>query len=257
MKKKWLIVPDINRLDESLEISRKYNASFEYDDFSESEVYQSKDEIERRVRIYKSLDRDRSLDTLHGVFKDIAFISDDDVIRNRSRELMEQSMNIAVSLQIRGVVFHTGLISNLLSQKKYADYSVTAMAEYFSYLADKYPQISIYIENSFEPNPTSLLALMDRLAGKKNVRICLDYAHASISGVNTDMWVKALSSYIGHVHINDNDLAADLHLEAGKGKIDFKRMFEQFEANSVDVPMLIEISDIDAAEKSLEYLNLI
>ena len=110
MERSWLIVPDFSRLDESAALAREYGAAFEYDDFYAPEVYEDEREVERRIAGYLALERDRSRDTLHGVFFDIKPNSRDSVIRQRSRALMRQSLAIAGRLGVRGVVFHLSLI---------------------------------------------------------------------------------------------------------------------------------------------------
>ena len=109
MKHKLGIIPDIDRLEDSLKLSWEYNTFFEYNDFFYPMVYQSEGETRRRINIYKSLGRDMSRDTMHGVFFDIAMTSRDEIIRNRSRVLMNNSMEIAANLGVKGVVFHTGI----------------------------------------------------------------------------------------------------------------------------------------------------
>ena len=107
MRHRLGIIPDIDRLDDSLKLSWEYNTFFEYNDFFYPAIYQSEGETRRRINIYKSLDRDMSRDTMHGVFFDIAMTSTDEIIRNRSRVLMNNSMEIAANLGVKGVVFHT------------------------------------------------------------------------------------------------------------------------------------------------------
>ena len=76
------------------------------------------EEIKKRITLYKGCARDRSRDTLHGVFLDIAIASRDPFICDYSRKKMEQSMAIAQELGVKGVVFHSGLIGGL-NQEEY------------------------------------------------------------------------------------------------------------------------------------------
>ena len=71
MERSWLIVPDVGRLEESAALAEEFGAAFEYDDFYQPAVYEDEREVERVIAAYLSLERDRSRDTLHGVFFDI------------------------------------------------------------------------------------------------------------------------------------------------------------------------------------------
>ncbi len=254
-KSKWLIIPDINNLSESLALANEYGAAFEYNDFYLPDVYSSDDEIERRIEIYSSLDRDRSNDTLHGVFLDIAIASTDREIRERSRALVEQSVDIASRLGIRGAVFHTGLIASL-NYGCYRDSWISAADEIFRPICERYPDVCVYIENTFETTPEVFTMLMERMSSVDNFKLCLDYAHAALTKTSTKTWMKTLAPFIGHMHINDNDLKRDLHLVPGDGSINYADFDRQRVQYGVDAPMLVELHGIENQRRALEYLNL-
>ena len=180
MKHRLGIIPDIDRLDDSLKLSWEYNTFFEYNDFFYPAIYQSEGETRRRINIYKSLDRDMSRDTMHGVFFDIAMTSTDEIIRNRSRVLMNNSMEIAANLGVKGVVFHTGINPGLWN-RSYLDGWLDTAATWLDKLAKEYSHIDIYIENTFDKEPGVLTSLIDLLSHRKNVKLCLDYGHALLT----------------------------------------------------------------------------
>ena len=62
------LIPDRNRMGESLELAKRYNACFEYNDFFNPSVLEDATLIEELITFYKGLERDRSKDTLHGAF---------------------------------------------------------------------------------------------------------------------------------------------------------------------------------------------
>ena len=64
-------IPDANNIEKSLELSRKYNGYFEYNDFMIPSVLDDEKRIAELIAFYKGLDRDRSQDTLHGAFLDV------------------------------------------------------------------------------------------------------------------------------------------------------------------------------------------
>ena len=112
----------------------------------------------------------------------------------------------------------------------------------------------IYLENSFEFSPDAFLKLMEKVKEVPNVRICLDYGHAALTLTSLEDWVGKLAPYIAHMHVNDHDLKADLHLAPGEGKIDYGYFKELMEKFSVNVSTLLEVNGFERQEKALEFM---
>lgn len=256
MKHRLGIIPDIDRLDDSLKLSWEYNTFFEYNDFFYPAIYQSEGETRRRINIYKSLDRDMSRDTMHGVFFDIAMTSTDEIIRNRSRVLMNNSMEIAANLGVKGVVFHTGINPGLWN-RSYLDGWLDTAATWLDKLAKEYSHIDIYIENTFDKEPGVLTSLIDLLSHRKNVKLCLDYGHALLTDTEDEEWVRQMAPYVGHIHLNDHDMKEDLHLAPGKGLIDFERFEDLMEEYEVDTQVLLELNGAQEQLEALKYMTKI
>lgn len=254
MNREWLIIPDFDNIQESLALAKEYNAGFEYNDFFDPKVYRDEDEIKRRVSIYKGCKRNSQKDTLHGVFLDIAFASRDSLIRDYSRKCMEQSMEIASRLETRGVVFHSGLVSGL-RQETYLQNWYEAQEEWIRYLLGKYPDLCIFMENTFEESPENLVELKRRLKEEERFQLCLDYGHAILSKTPAKQWVCTMAKDIAHIHLNDNDLYADLHLVPGEGKIDFAQFKKLMESYQIQCPILLEIAGVDKQRQALEYMS--
>ena len=254
MRHRLGIIPDIDRLDDSLKLSWEYNTFFEYNDFFYPAIYQSEGETRRRINIYKSLDRDMSRDTMHGVFFDIAMTSTDEIIRNRSRVLMNNSMEIAANLGVKGVVFHTGINPGLWN-RSYLDGWLDTAATWLDKLAKEYSHIDIYIENTFDKEPGVLTSLTDLLSHRKNVKLCLDYGHALLTDTEDEEWVKQMAPYVGHIHLNDHDMKEDLHLAPGKGLIDFERFEDLMEEYEVDAQVLLELNGAQEQLEALKYMT--
>lgn len=255
MKAKWSIIPDINEIEKFVTLAEKYDAAFEYNDFFEPFVYEDRAEVERRINLYKDLDRDRSADTLHGVFYDISVLSRDTVIRERGRDLVKASLDTALQLSCRGIVFHTGMVFGL-ETRQYIDSWLDGMDEYLHDLAPGYADLNIYVENSFEKSPAVLALLMERVSDLKNIGICLDYAHAMLTETEGEAWFVSLHDKIRHMHLNDHDLKADLHLATGDGRIDlagFKYLVEKY--GITDPRILLEVNGYDKAARSLKYMK--
>ena len=260
MKIEISVIPEYNRLDESVAVAEKYNAHFEYNDFFLPAVYMNQEEIDKRVDKYLSCGRDTSMDTMHGVFLDMVIHSTDPRIAEYSKQRIHQSMEIAKRLGVKGVIFHTGLIAGFKEQK-YVSNWIRVNAEFFSKLCAEYPDICVYMENMFDFDYELILKLSKELEDVTNFGICLDYAHAAISHVAPVEWLRKCAPYIKHMHINDNDLINDLHMPLGKGKIDwqeFRRELELLLEGGImkETPgILIELKSLESFEESIELFN--
>lgn len=256
MEREWLIIPDFYNLEKSAALAQDYGASFEYNDFFDPMVYTDLEEVKRRVHTYKMLERDRSRDTLHGVFLDISVASKDSYIKKYSQDKIEQSLAIAEDLGVKGVVFHSGLIGEL-QLSSYIKCWVDEQEDFLCRMLEKYPSLEIYMENTFEKTPAPLLQLKERLKDEKRFMLCLDYAHACLTSTPIKEWVFNMASSIGHLHLNDNDLNADLHMVPGEGVIDFKRFKKLMQDNHISVPILLELNGIEKQKRALEYMKML
>ena len=254
MNREFLIVPSYEGLEDSFKLSKAYNASFEYDDFYAPAVYQDEREICRRISGYKSLDRDRSRDTLHGVFIDTCVSSPDKKISSYSKSLFRLSMDIAKDLGVRGVVFHTGLISGL-EIEPYLSSWLDGFSGFMEELSREYPSLSIFIENSFEKSPNMLLRLKNSLPNQNNIKLCLDVGHASLTPYPLEKWCEEMSPYTAHIHLNDNDLKNDLHLATGRGSLDFQNIKLLLDRFFKGVPILLELDGIENQRLSLDFMQ--
>lgn len=250
----YSIIPNAENLPQTEALIEKYGVNLEYNDFFLPSVYCDEAEVDRLIELYRSLRRDRSGDTLHGAFMGLDISSDDPILRERSRALFAQSMQIAQRLGVKGVVFHTGLVGGI-SQRSYADRWLASAEEFLRGLANEFPEIEIYLENTLEQEPYIFEKTAKALSDVPNFGLCLDYAHAALTKTSAEEWVKTLAPYIRHIHINDNDLQSDLHLSVGEGKIDFAEFLYLTEKYGINASVLIEVNGSDNARRSLDFLS--
>lgn len=248
------IIPNISHIEDSLELAQRYGACFEYNDFYLPDVLDNSVKVDELIDFYTSLPGDRTQNTLHGAFLDVAVHSSDREIKAVSDRRVRQSMEIACRLGVRAVIFHTNLIANF-KNKRYVDGWICENAKYWRTLAADYPNVLIYIENMFDEDPEPMVELMLALQDVPNVSACLDYAHASVFGNGIEGWVNALLPYASHLHVNDNDGVADLHLAIGEGVLDYTPLNRGIEKSGMRPNVLIEMSDPSAQARSIEYLQ--
>lgn len=250
---KLYLIPCKHDIEASLEIAQKYDAHFEYNDFYNPDTLDDENAVSELISFYKSLPRDRSHDSLHGVFLDIAIHSSDRLIRQVSDQRIRKSMDIASELGIESVIFHTNLIPHF-KNSSYVSGWVEKNAEYWRNLAMEYPALNIYIENMFDDEPDALIRLMEKVSDVANVKACLDYAHANVFGHRSAQWL-ALLPYVAHIHINDNDGISDSHMPLGAGIIDYKPLDHAIRYAHATPTVLIETSRPQDQLQSIEYLK--
>ena len=254
MNRKYLIIPEYEQLDKTMELAEQYSLGFEYNDFFHPRIYSNEEEVKNRCNTYLKLPRDRGADTLHGVFLDMAVTSRDPQIRSYSRKKVEQSLEIGERLGVRGVVFHSGLIAEL-QIASYLDSWLYESEAFWRIMAKNYSGVEIYLENSFEKTPEMLIRLKQNMEDVKNFKLCLDYGHACLTPTPVAEWAKKMGPYVGHIHLNDHDLRADLHQVPGEGALDFQQCKSLMEEYLAKVPILLELNGIEQQRKALEYMT--
>ncbi|NLG23732.1 MAG: TIM barrel protein [Clostridiales bacterium] len=138
------------------------------------------------------------------------------------RRLYDRSFELARSLGIDAVVFHANYFGHMS-----APAWVAAQAAFWrGYLCDKPARARIYAENFVGETPRMLADLCDAV-GDARFGLCLDVGHAGCnSNVPLRDWISILGARIGHVHLHDNDGAADRHWPPGRGSLDLRRAIQ-------------------------------
>ncbi|MDD6157555.1 MAG: TIM barrel protein [Lachnospiraceae bacterium] len=249
-------IPKWNQISHFLHFSNEYNAGFEYNDFFLPSVLDNPKQVQKMIENYKSLDRDRSEDTLHGAFLDVCVHSDDAKILEVSDLRIHQSMDIAVKLGVKAVIFHTNMIPNF-RLKSYCSNWVNRNAAYWRRILAEYPTLTVYLENMFDGEPTLLSLLAAKMADEPRFGVCFDMAHAFLADTPLNQWCDALRPYICHMHINDNDGLEDTHRPVGTEKLPWE-IYGDFMAS---IPkekrptVLIEVRTYEDLMESVEYLK--
>lgn len=250
---KFLIIPQLKDIDESLSLANEYGFGFEFNDFFFPNVLDNKERVKEIAAEYKS-HRLPELLTCHGDFFDVIVFSEDKLIRDISEMRIRQSIDAALEVGAKSVIFHTNH-NPFFTAESYVNNWLDCNVRFWSNILSEYPQINIYIENMCDSSPDMLEALAKRLCSFSNFGVCLDYAHASVFGSDIESWVKALAPYVKHMHINDNDLKSDLHLAVGDGMIDWNRFKEHYNKYFTDATVLIETSSIENQRRSAAFLS--
>lgn len=248
------LIPSQQILKESADWIKEQDVFFEYNDFFMGEILDDKKKQLKIIENYAKIRNDFSKDTMHGAFLDVTVHSSDERIRNVSHLRVRQSMDIAKEMGLRGVVFHTNRLQGF-REKNYLKNWLETNERFFRTICEEYPGQQIFMENMFDEAPDSLAELAVHMQDVPNFGVCLDYAHAAISGTPAEEWIKQLAPFVKHMHINDNDLKNDLHEPVGSGKIDWLQFTEYMKQYKVTATVLVEVTGIEKQRKSLEYMK--
>lgn len=261
---KLYLVPDRKDMERMCTLAAEYGCAFEYNDFFLPKVMDDVMEQEAIIADYRKYreglpdgeqaESGFSADTMHGAFLDVTIHSDDPLIRDASMLRVRQSMEIAKSMGLRGVVFHTGRLAGFRAAGYLQNWRDRNEA-FFRELASSCPEQQIYMENMFDEAPDVLAGLAEKMRDVKNFGICLDYAHAMLSKCPGREWIATLAPDIRHIHINDNDLQNDLHLAVGSGTLDWQEFDSLIREYRVEAPVLVEVNGYEAQKESLRYMK--
>ena len=252
------IIPQLKNIDKYVTFAEENNLSFEYNDFFVPDILDDKDEIKKRINIYKNLNRSRENDTLHGAFYDIVHFSPDRKVKELSIKRMKQTLEIALELGCKGIIFHSNIVSVFANSEFYVKSWLEDSIETIKYLIkESNNSIEIYFENMLDSSPKYLCQLTEHLKDEKNFGICLDIAHLHVMGKEpVELWFKELSPFIKHFHLNDTNLRYDDHLAIGSGKINWLEIDKLIQKHNLrNVSKLIEVNSLDKIKKSIDYIS--
>lgn len=251
---KLYLIPEHNDIERSENVAAKWNASFEYNDFFDPQLLDDKDALRKRIDLYRPHARKNLKDNLHGVFYDICLNSTDKQIRMLSEKRVDSSMEIASELNCEKVIFHTNFIPGFIPDF-YVNGWVKDNSAYYRKICGAYPDIMVCVENMFDFKPDMLLRLAESMDDVANFGVCFDVAHINVHNERCEDWIRLLARYIRHIHINDNDGKADLHLPVGRGTINWEEFFGVMDKYEISTGMLIEVRRLDEFEGSMRYLT--
>lgn len=251
---KLYCIPRLDEIEDYVKFSEKYDAGFEYNEFFMPDILDDEISKERIIKSYSKLGRNLSEDTLHGAFFDIVVNSDDKRIFDVSSLRVHQCMDIARKMGLKAVVFHTNYIVNFRLQS-YIDGWLDKNEKFWRTILKEYPDQMIYIENMFDDSPDMLLKLSDMMSDEPRFKVCLDVAHAFISGKPVENWYDAFKNKVGHLHINDNDADQDLHLPVGSGKFNWSDYNDWCKDSTADPSVLVEVRGYNALDESVDYME--
>jgi sugar phosphate isomerase/epimerase len=191
--------------------------------------------------------------SFHGVFQDVTVHSSDKKIAEISKERIFSSLEAADALNAGQVVFHGNfnpLVLNEYYKKNWLDRNVS----FWKQILDKYQGI-ILLENVWEHNPEVFRSLLDQV-GSPRLKICFDIGHANVySHVHFEEWIATLGSDVQYLHLSDNAVEKDEHLEIGAGKIDWQKFTATLQKHNLTPEVVLETGTLEKTKMSIAYMK--
>ena len=192
--------------------------------------------------------------SFHGPISDIIPHSDDKSIKNIAKDRICRSIETALELNSKRIIFHTG-INHIITDPKYYNNCINEQSKFWIDILTKYKNIEICIENMWEPNPGIMVEILKNCNNEK-LNLCFDTGHQNVYGkINFDEWFDKSKNYITHFHLNDNLSIWDEHLTLGKGNYDWKLFIKNIKNNINKQKFVLELDSIEKQIESIKYLK--
>lgn len=194
--------------------------------------------------------------TIHAPFMDLNPGSEEPLIREATRRRFRQVCAAALILKPRSIVFHPGYDRWRYGEKQssWLGHSIDTFSEVLK--ATEPVGCSIAVENIFEEEPSTLLALIESFSHPRLCH-CFDVGHWNLfhaPEIGLKEWFAALGKHIGHVHIHDNSGTRDDHAPVGEGKIDFELYFRLLADHAPEAVWTMEAHSRDSLERAVHNI---
>lgn len=197
-----------------------------------------------------------NLITIHGACLDLNPASNDKKIVKVTEERYYLSINIAKKLKAKYIVFHSQ-INPGLKNPKVKEIKIKRQLNFWNdiYKEIKDTDITIVIENLFEPNPIDLLNLIEAINNDK-IKICLDIGHINVnSEILLNKWIAELSKHIKYIHLHWNNGAYDQHNQPENSVL--KKLKNELEKNKINPIISLEYKIKDINNEIIRIRNIL
>jgi sugar phosphate isomerase/epimerase len=160
--------------------------------------------------------------TVHAPFMDLSPGGIDREIRQISRDKLKRAVEIANLLGAKGIVCH-GAYDRWRFDGREDLWLESSIDTWTEVLKDS-GEVPIMIENIFEEEPSTLIALFDHFK-EKNLWFCFDTGHFNLfTAIPLMDWLVPLREKLREFHIHDNHGRSDEHLPVGQGTFPFREL---------------------------------
>lgn len=199
---------------------------------------------------------------LHGPFLDFGLAARDPDIVAVARARIDAAQEAAELMGATQMVLHSpftrwmqlGHAAGLVHQAEVAARAADLLAPALRRAEDQ--GVTLVIENIEDPDPEARRLIIEA-AGSPALALSVDTGHAAVAHGTAGApppqdFLRAAGTELAHVHVADNDLAADLHLPPGQGRIDWGAVFAALPPSAPR--LLLELKDTASIPTAVAYL---
>ena len=193
--------------------------------------------------------------TLHAPFFDLSPGGFDKRVVEITRDKLSRAFKLLPLFKPKSIVCHLGFEENK-HRGKFDRWLATALETWQQLLeiADR-DNTPVMFENTYEISPEVHRILFEQLSAP-NLGFCLDTGHlTAFAQTSWQPWLGELSSWLGQLHLHDNDGAGDNHLALGQGIFDFQELFNYLRKNQLSPLLTLEPHSKEDLWQSLAYIN--
>lgn len=193
--------------------------------------------------------------TLHAPFFDLAPGALDPKILEASRNKLRLAFDLIEVFRPRSVVCHLNYEKNKQGYKE-EEWRAAALATWQE-LSDRARKSGtvLMLENTYERSPEAHEAILSTL-DSPHARFCLDVGHLmSFAHAPWQDWLPRLASWLGQLHLHDNNGESDQHLGLGLGVFDFQALFDYLGSKGLHPLVTLEPHSEEDLWQALEYLD--
>lgn len=213
---------------DAADVAEEYELGIEIDEFCTASNMDDENFKELDLSVRKKMKISHS-HIFHAPFNELFPAAVDPLAIKLANKRFEQSFHLAGSYGIKRMVVHSGYVPVLYFKSWFQEKSVEFWQKFMSSKTDDF---HIMIENVLEDEPYTLAKIIEGIKDKR-VSACLDIGHAHCkSDVDLLEWIEVLGSFLGHVHLHNNDKTYDCHWPLGNGSMDMNKIMEALKKNS-------------------------
>ncbi len=239
-------ITDWDDLDGTLPIAERFDTGIE------AAAFYNWVHIDKPEPVIESYRRaGKRLRSMHGPFMDLVPASLDRLIREATAARFSSGLEIARTLGLGHIVFHSGFIPKTYPMDMWLE-STTRFWK--TLLPTIPPGLQIHIENVYDDDWQPLASLVDALESPQ-ASLCLDVGHVNAnSSRSLRDWIQGLGSRIRHVHLHNNNGALDDHFRLSAGTAPMKETLEALLRHAPEAYWVVEAKK-EEREPSLEWLD--
>jgi sugar phosphate isomerase/epimerase len=191
--------------------------------------------------------------TVHAPFMDLSPGGFDRKVRALTVDTLKRSVEVALLLDAQGIVCHPGYDRWRFDGQKQL-WLEGSISTWSAVLAEAGGKIPVMLENIFESEPSTFIALFDRFRDK-NLWFCFDTGHFNLfSTKDLDNWLVPLAGRLKEMHLHDNHGSSDDHLPIGRGTFPFRDL-KSFIRGRTDIIFTTELHGESHAAEGVRNLK--